>query len=321
MKMVSITFENPVFLWLILLVPLMYIGHYLFLYRTQTKALRFANFIALKRISGEKFVTKNITVLILRTLIIILLILSLSQTTLWYEGIISDYDYVIAIDVSPSMITKDLELSRIEFAKESANNLIEKLNTQAQFGLISFSGLTYILNPLSENTLNLRINLNSLNVSKSTGTDISNAIVASTNVLLPSKKGKAIILFTDGANTVGPALDNSVKDAINYAKLQNVKIHAVGLGTNNAPVGYLPEMYNLKSGIDKDNLDYITSQTGGLSFYPTRLDELNEFYLQLSQENQEGKASFKFEFYGLLFAFILIFVEWILINLIFRRVA
>ncbi len=318
--MVFLTFERPLYLWLLLVLPLLYWGHYFFLHQTQKKAMKFANFETIKRIAGEKFVIKNITVLILRMLIITMLILSLSQTILWYDGKQSDFDYVFAIDLSSSMLAKDIEPSRFEFAKNSAIKFLDEFSPNAKFGLVTFSGTTYIINSLTEDKLSLKININALNVDKGGGTDLSNAIITSTNVLSNSEKAKAIILFTDGSNTVGNSIDGSVLDAVNYAKKNQVVIHALGIGTNSGPIGYLPELYGIPSIIDKETLEYITSETQGDLLLIETNQDLVSFFRNLEDKNVEGNIPFKFEFWGLIIGLFFLFIEWILINTIFRRV-
>lgn len=318
--MAYFTFGRPLYLWLILIIPLLYWGHYLFLSRTQKKAMHFANFETIKRIAGEKFVTKNITILILRTIIIILLIASISQTTYWYKGDKSDFDYVFAIDVSASMMAEDIQPTRFDFAKTTAIEIVNKFKPNVQFGLVSFSGVTYIINSLTEDKLSLKININALNVDKTGGTDLSNAIITSTNVLSTSDKSKAIILLTDGSNTVGSSIDTSVKQAVNYAKQNQVVIHAIGIGTNTGPIGYLPSIYGIPSIIDKETLEYITKETGGEVVFMETITDSSSFISNLANKSIATDVGFKFEFWGLLLGLVFIFIEWILINLTFRRV-
>lgn len=319
--MINLTFDKPLYLYLLLVIPLLLIGHYLFLARNQKKALRFANFVALKRIAGERFVTKNITVLLLRTFAILGLILALSQATLWYDGYRSDYDYAFAVDTSTSMLTEDLKPNRFALAKESAILFLEEVPADASFGLISFSGVTQVITPFTKDRFTINVQLNALNISRTGGTDLSNAIITATNTLSPSERGKAIIIFTDGSDTVSSSVDSSVKDAVAYALSKQAVIHTVGIGTNSAPVGYLPETFNLPARIDTDTLEYISSTTNGKSVFPKNIDELNDFFVNLASNETYGKIEYPLGRNSLLFAFILIGIEWILINLIFRRVA
>lgn len=320
--MISIEFTKPFFLWLLLLIPVLIIAHYFFLKRTRTKAMRFANFAALKRIAGDKFITKNTTLLVLRIIIFLLFIVSLSGTLIWHDGQRNDFDYVLAIDSSASMLTQDFSPNRLGAAKESALSFLDTLSSETEVGLVTFSGVTYVRQDLTTNKAALKIAIELVNVSRNSGTDLSGAIVTATNMLsgTSDNRGKAIILFSDGIDTAGTYVDNNILQAINYAKSQKIVIHTVGLGTKNAPVGYLPEIYNLTSSIDKDSLQLIANNTGGSSIFPQTQAQLIQHFLSLNNHYQETSLKFDVSFYALLAALFLLVIEWTLINLRYRRV-
>ncbi|MFP4118948.1 MAG: vWA domain-containing protein [Candidatus Woesearchaeota archaeon] len=320
MTMWGVEFARPDFLWLLLLIPLLVASHFFFLKRTQTKALRFANFQAIKRISGQRFVTKNITILVLRLLTFTVLITSLSGMTVWYDGLQNDFDYVIAMDTSSSMVNSDIEPTRLGAAKEASITMLDNVESSAAFGLVTFSGVTYARHQLSSNTLPMRLEITSLNISRTSGTDISSAIVTATNMFRDNDRGKAIVLFTDGVDTVGAYIDDNVERAVDYARKNNVIIYPVGIGTENAPVGYLPESFNLTTSIDKTGLDQVANETGGKAIYPKTSDELQQYFSDFDTRSSESRIPIELERYGLMAVAILLFIEWILINLAFRRV-
>ena len=314
-------FARPVFLWLALLLPLLVIAHYYFLFRTQKKAMRFANFETLKRISGDRLVTRNNTVLIIRTFVFIFAILALSGMTYYYQGQRNDFDYVIAIDTSSSMLTADIKPDRLTVAKNAALTFLDTLDSSTAVGFVTFSGVTYVRNPLSTDYLNMRINIGSLNVSRTSGTDISGAIVTASNLFNNDEVGKAVILFTDGANTVSSFVEDTINEAADYAQKENIVIYAVGLGTDNAKVGYLPELFNLTTNIDRKSLDTLAQRTGGQVIYPADTQELTDFFKTLDQQSTVANIPVNMDRYAVLAMVMLLSIEWILINLTFRRVA
>src|SRR3989344_2956742 len=123
----EIIFEKPEFLWLLLVIPLIVIVHFLTLKSTTRKAVKFANFETLERITGGQSLSKNFFLLFIRTLIILLFIFALSGTTISYIGQGSDFDYAIAIDASNSMLVQDLQPNRLEAAKERAVEFVDSL--------------------------------------------------------------------------------------------------------------------------------------------------------------------------------------------------
>jgi Ca-activated chloride channel homolog len=318
--MISITIGKPVFMWLLLVLPLFFWLHHIFLKHSEQKAMNFSNFMTLKRIAGEKYLLKNTLVLVLRLIATFFLILAMTQTTIWYPGMQSNSDFVLAIDTSASMSGKDILPSRLDFAKDLANDFIFQQPSTSKIGLVSFSGTTYIDSSLSEDKYLLSLQINELKTDTRSGTDLANAIITATNVLIPSTNTKEIIIFTDGSNTVTSSLDNSLNGAIEYAKSKNVKIHTIGIGTQDSIVGYLPELYGLKSSMDEDSLKQITNQTNGYAVFPKEKEDADLFFEELSKENRVGEVPFKFEYWGLLFCFMFLLIEWLLVNTKFRRI-
>ncbi len=320
--MITVEFTRPVFLWLVILIPILVGAHFYFLKHTQSKALRFANFETLKRIAGKRFVVKNSFILILRSLIFIFLISSLAGVTVWYDGNQNDFDYVLAIDTSPSMLTKDIFPSRLGAAKNAGILFLDSLSSETQVAMVTFSGVTYVRNGLDSNKLSTRLNLDILNLSRTSGTDIAGAIITSTNLFSDDdSRGRSIIIFSDGVDTAGTYMDESIHQAVAYAVHKKVVIHIVGLGTNSAPIGYLPEIYNLSSSIDKELISYVTNATSGLALYPTTSQDVIDDFKSLNTEFHEAKIPFHLEVYGIMFAIFLLLLEWVFINMRFRRVA
>lgn len=316
----SIFFSKPAFLWLLVLIPLLFIAHIYFLRHAQKKAMRFANFEALKRIDGKRYLVRNNFVLILRILAILAFIVSLAGVTVYYDGLRSDFDYVLAVDVSPSMVNTDIMPSRLDAAKQGGITFLNTLDVSAKVGLITFSGVTQVIEPLSSNQIDTHISLSLLNISRISGTDISGAIVTATNLLTASDQGKAIILFTDGVDTVNSYMDDAIEQAVLYALENDVVIHTVGFGTEGAPVGYLPEIYGLKSDMDRQSLIYIANQTGGRAFFPETTQDLFLSFNELNSMAHEAQIPFELHNYGVLLGLLFLLVEWIFINLRFRRI-
>jgi len=107
--MISLTFTNPFYLWLLVSIPLLIITHFFVLNYLNRRAVKFANFEAVKRVTGSKLelknvktVSKNRLLLIIRTFVLFFLIISIAGPVLWYSGQSSEFDFVIAIDASSS---------------------------------------------------------------------------------------------------------------------------------------------------------------------------------------------------------------------------
>ena len=64
--MINITFENPIYLWYLLSIPLLIYTHFFLLRRSKAVAMKFANFEALKRVTGGMILSRNVNLLVLR---------------------------------------------------------------------------------------------------------------------------------------------------------------------------------------------------------------------------------------------------------------
>ncbi|MCF7901114.1 VWA domain-containing protein [Candidatus Woesearchaeota archaeon] len=305
-----IQFENPVYLWFLLSIPLFIITHFWFLKTSRSKAINFANFEALRRISGGKLLTKNMTHLVVRILVMFCLITAAAGTTLWYKGMGNDVNFVIAIDSSASMTSEDVRPNRLEAAKEYMNIFVDELDSTTKLGLVSFAGSTTVEQTLTDKKNDFVIALESIKISSTGGTDIPGAIITSSNLLLAEpEKGKTILLISDGVNTLGAFISDSVDQAIKYAKNNQVTINTIGLGTNTGPIGYLPNYYNLSSRYDSDVLKTIAEETEGSYIYVSNTDELRQAYQQFSNKKTEKYLPIDLTMVGLLIGLGLLFFE------------
>src|SRR3989338_9050464 len=96
----QISFSNPGMLWFFLGIPFLVLGHFIALRFTEKRAIRFANFEALARVTHTKLRTNNIGVLILRIIMLALIILAASGTKVTYNATVPGFDYIIALDTS-----------------------------------------------------------------------------------------------------------------------------------------------------------------------------------------------------------------------------
>src|SRR3989344_3703830 len=152
----EVTFTNPEYLWFLFVIPLLIIVHFSSLKSTKRRALKFANFEAIERVTGGEVISRNLFLLIIRLLIVILFVFALAGTTYWYSGQGSNFDFVIAIDGSNSMLATDFNPNRIESAKIRAEEFLDLISTNNNIGIISFAGTSVIENELSNDFSKIR---------------------------------------------------------------------------------------------------------------------------------------------------------------------
>jgi Ca-activated chloride channel homolog len=316
--MVSITFENPQYLWFLFAVPLFVVTHFFLLRHNRRKAMKFANFMAIKRVTGERLITKNYTVLILRMIIIICAILAVAQTVVWYEGETNENEYVIALDTSASMTAEDVLPTRLDAAKVYGKAFIDTLDGNTRVGLVSFSGVTFIEEPLTLKRGDLFTSLDRMEPTAS-GTDIPGAIITSTNMLSSTDRGRAIILISDGSNTIETFASRSIQRATGYATLYHVKVYTIGVGTeSDAPIGYLPNYYNVSATYNFDNLEFIANETGGEFYKASSAEELQQAYDDIKANDRTSTIKMDLTVGLMLICLLLLMVEWGLLNTRFR---
>ncbi len=315
-----LTFSNPNALFFLFMIPALIFSHFYFLKKNKVNALRFANYETLKRIKGEDLITKNLTHLVIRCVVLLLLVLTLSGASFNYLTEVSQVDFVIAIDSSPSMTTADYEVSRFQVAKEYAEEFISATPPNTGIGLVSFGGVTFITQPLTYSKLSARTSLFNMQVLPSGGADFSNAIITSTNLLINSNNSRAILLISDGLGTISPLVSDPVMEASNYAINNDVVIYAITVGTDRGPIGFLPEYYGLSAAYETESMRDLAERTGGNFFYAPDRESLMATLDEFDFNALRGYNNINLSMISLFSALIIILIDWILINTIYRRV-
>jgi Ca-activated chloride channel family protein len=301
-------------------VPLLIVTHYAFLKYTRRKAIKFANFQALKRVSNSHILTKNYTVLTMRVIIIICLVLAIVGTTLWYKGKSSNNDFIIAIDTSSSMTSQDFSPTRLEAAKQYTKTLVDNIDPAANIGIISFAGSSFIEHLPDKDKTAIKDAVSNILIAQEGGTDIAGAMVTATNMLINSKNGKSMVIITDGSNTVSFFNKDPIGEGIAYAKRNNIIVYTIGLGTNGGPIGYLPEYYNISSVYDADTLIRIANETGGKYYYAQNNTELEATFEGILSNTKEAYIPLPLDMIMAILAFLLILIEWGMISTRFRSI-
>src|SRR5690606_20119376 len=123
------------------------------------------------------------------------------KTDRYSEGI----DIILALDISESMLERDLQPNRLAAAKEVAKRFIRN-RIQDRIGLVIFAGEAYSLCPLTTDYDLLMQYIEDLrpDMIKEAGTAIGSALAVGINRMRDSKgNSKVIILLSDGDNTSG----------------------------------------------------------------------------------------------------------------------
>ena len=147
-----------------------------------------------------------------------------SLTEVKREGI----NLMLLLDTSLSMNTEDITPSRVERAKYEASQLVEKLRGD-RVGLIAFAGVSYLHSPLTldYSAAKMFLDVMDTDLIPSQGTAIGDAITTALESFdTEESRYRAIVMFTDGEDQLGKAMD-----AANEAADMGVPIYTVGVGT------------------------------------------------------------------------------------------
>lgn len=159
-------------------------------------------------------------------------------------------DIFIALDVSRSMLAKDVKPNRLELAKKKVKQLLKQLESE-RVGLILFSGSTFIQCPLTSDYDAFYMYLDQIDVEtiSSGSTAIDQAIRKALQAfsVTPNKKSKLLLLLTDGED-----FSSNLAGVKQQAQKEGMSIFALGLGTQEgAPVPVVDERGN-HQGYQKD---------------------------------------------------------------------
>ena len=322
-------FANPEFLWLLLVIPLLVAWQLL----KQKKSLLQLKMPSTKGFNNSIYNRLKPMLFILRLLSISALIIGLARPQNSSENTKTETTkgiyIVIAIDVSSSMLAKDLSPNRLVALKEVASNFI-KDRPNDRIGLVVYAGESYTKTPI---TSDKRLVLEALKEIKygalTDGTAIGMGLATSVNRLKDSKAlSKVIILLTDGVNNAGfiePA--TAAELAVEY----DIKTYTIGLGTNGnalSPIAYNPDgsfRYGMAEvQIDEALLEQIATLTGGKYFRATDNKKLEAIYNEINSLEKTEVATFKFYAYEEKFrpwaiaALVFFLLEWVLKNTLFK---
>jgi Ca-activated chloride channel family protein len=326
----NITFANPDFFWLFLLLPFA-IAWQFFKRKEETASVRISS---LKGFSYSSVLPKLKPLLfILRLLALSAIIVAMarpqtediSTRTKTTKGI----DIVMAIDVSSSMLARDLKPNRLAALKEVAADFI-KQRPNDRIGLVAYAGESYTKTPITTDKSIVLSSLRDITYGQlEDGTAIGMGLATSVNRLKDSKAiSKIIILLTDGVNNSGFIEPQTAADlAIEFG----IKTYTIGLGTNGnalTPISYNPDgsfRYGMRQvEIEEELLKDIAKVTGGKYFRATNNETLEEIYDEINKLEKTEIEEFKYYRYEEKFrpwiwmAGILLLLEWLLRNTVFR---
>ena len=332
MNWTNFEFYSPEFFWLFSLIPLVIIWQIVVRKRNSATL----TIPSIKGFKAEQSIVSKLKpmLVVLRVVALSFLILALarprnvavSKKTKTNKGI----DIVMAIDVSASMLARDLKPNRLEALKIVATDFVNR-RPNDRIGIVVYAGESFTQTPITSDKGIVKRTISEIKWGQlEGGTAIGMGLGSSVNRLKESKaKSKVIILLTDGVNNSG-FIDP--KTATELAKELDIKVYTIGIGTNG--MADFPTRKDPTTGrlifskqqveIDEALLKHIAAETQGKYFRATDNTKLKAIYDEINKLEKTKIEEFKYYNYQelyrtlVLLALCLLLLEYTLKNTIFK---
>jgi len=232
-----VTFTEPLYLWLLLLVPclvtlylisesgrskrLLIFGDHAFLERVKTQSMRLRRRLKITLLCGA----------------VACLAIDLAKPSVLYRTVITKpADVALLLDVSQSMLASDVKPTRLGAAKLAVKTYLGRFEG-ARLALVIFAGESLLAVPLTEDkkTFNEYLDLVNTRTIPVQGTNMASALsLAGQSLPTSSNRARIIFLVTDG--------EDHEKGSLKAAKgleRAGIKLFILGVGTSHG--SFIPD--------------------------------------------------------------------------------
>lgn len=228
---------------------------------------------------------------VLRHVAVLLLIVAMARPQkTWEEQRVNGegIDIMMALDISPSMLSRDFKPDRLSVTKEVAIDFVHKRPSD-RIGLVVFSAEAFTHCPLTPDKQVVEEFIQNIQVGVlQHGTAIGVGLATALNRLKDSPaKSKIVVLLTDGENNVKTILP---EDAANIAAEMGIKVYTIAVGMEGwveSPVNQYPDgsfVFDYRmSTINTTLLEDIARRTKGRFFRAYSPKDLAEIYDEIDQ--------------------------------------
>ncbi len=243
-------FAHPEYFYLLLVLPIIYLVYLYGIFRRKKNLKKYGDIKLLESLMPDvsrykphvKFYFQ------LFALLVLVFVIAGPQFGSKLESVKKQgVEIMIALDISNSMLAKDISPNRLEKSKQILSKLIDDLSND-KVGLIVFAGDAYTQLPITSDYSSAKMFLSGINPNmiSSQGTAIGSAIQLASRSFSPNKSSdKAIIVITDGENHEGDAVEMAKQ-----ASEKGIKVDVIGIGS---PEGVPIPMNEQSNDFRKDN--------------------------------------------------------------------
>lgn len=283
------TFAQPLWLLLLLLLPLL-----IYQYRKAAKqrhvTLQVSRQTAMKGVKTWVVYARSWLQGVRWAVLVLIIVAMARPQSAWHEEKVEAeaIDIMLAMDVSPSMLTQDFEPDRMTVSQTMAIDFISR-RPYDRLGLVVFSGGAFTQCPLTDDRRIIQAFIKNLQVGRlKDGTAIGMGLATALNHLKDSEsQSKVVILMTDGEDNVGSI---HPLEAAAIAKALNIKVYTVGIGSDGvvqSPAYQRPDgsfvFVARNMSFDTKLLSDVAEITGGRFYRARTADDLAGIYEEIEQ--------------------------------------
>lgn len=250
-------FENPQYLYLLVLVPAFILIYVLNHYRKRNRLKAYGDPRLLRGLMRDVSAWHPLAKFVLLMVALSSLIIAFARPQYGTKINTSErngIEAMIAVDVSNSMLAEDVRPSRLDKAKMLFSNMVDNMKDD-HVGIVVFAGEAYTKLPMTNDYVSTKLVLDQMDPSMvaSQGTDVAAAIeLAQQNFSGREDVTRAIFLITDGEDNEGGAVEAARK-----AASQGVRVYVLGVGS---PQGaHIPMPGTHQNMVDEEGAPVVTA--------------------------------------------------------------
>ena len=230
-------FESPIYLYLLFLLPVALLLHYAWNYYRRSRLRIYGDKELVRMLMPDvSHIRQEVKFWLFLTATACMIIamarpqFGSSVQTRERKGI----EAIVALDISNSMLARDVSPNRLEKSKMLISNLIDNMKDD-RVGLIVFAGQAYTQLPITNDYVSAKMFLDNISPSMISvqGTDVAAAIqLAAKSFTSADGVSRAIFIITDGEDNEGGAVQ-----AAKEAAKSGIHTYVLGIGhPDGAPV-------------------------------------------------------------------------------------
>ncbi|WP_242910440.1 VWA domain-containing protein [Actinomadura terrae] len=274
------TFLSPERLWLLSLAPLLAAAYVLAQLRRRQHTVRFTNLALLAQVAPRRPGWRRHVAAALFLIMIVLMMVGFARPASSVKVPRDRATIMVAVDVSLSMMARDVAPSRFDAAKNAAKTFIRELPARFNVGVVSFAGNANLVAAPTADRDAAIASLDQLVLAKRTA--IGEAVFTSLQGVRTFDAQASqdpppahIVLLSDGDNTTG----RTVQEAIDASRAAHVPVSTIAFGTPYGTVDIEGETTSVS--VNKETLKTLADSTQGKAYEAADAGQLDEVYAHI----------------------------------------